>query len=81
MPPSDAIEDWRAEQLDLARRILRSEQQLAAYQELHTAELDELHDVLTDCKKQLLRWLPAQGRDSSPDPESAAGAARPAPQA
>lgn len=50
-------DDQLSEQLELARRILRLEQQLVAYQKLHAEELDEIYVTLTDCRKRLLTVL------------------------
>lgn len=43
---------------DLAHRLLRFEQQLTAYQKLHTDELAELWRVLNECKCALVTTLP-----------------------
>jgi len=47
----------------LASSLLRLEQQLEAYQELHTNELAELWRILNACKRQLADALsePMQG--------------------
>jgi hypothetical protein len=38
---------------DLARQVLKLEQQLEAYQKLHAEELDELRRTLNECKRAL----------------------------
>lgn len=43
---------------DLASRLLKFEQQLIAYQKLHTDELAELWRVLDECKHTLVTALP-----------------------
>ena len=48
---------------DLASRLLRFEQQLAAYQKLHEDELAELWRVLDECKCALVAALPSQKAD------------------
>ena len=48
---------------DLAGRLLRFEQQLTAYQKLHTDELAELWQVLNTCKRALVTVLPPQTSD------------------
>lgn len=48
---------------DLASRLLRFEQQLTAYQKLHTDELAELWQLLDECKCALIAALPPQGSD------------------
>ncbi|MFN8454851.1 MAG: hypothetical protein U0401_09320 [Anaerolineae bacterium] len=59
-------------QLDhLASRLLRFEQQLAAYQKLHTDELAELWRVLDECKREIAATLSEQrlqesGADTMP---------------
>lgn len=45
---------------DLASRLLRFEQQLAAYQKLHADEMAELWRVLDECKRVLVTALPPQ---------------------
>lgn len=45
---------------NLASRLLKFEQQLAAYQKLHTEELAELWRVLDECKCGLVAALPPQ---------------------
>lgn len=41
-------------QSDLAYRVLHLEQQLDAYQKLHTQELEEIRKALNELKSQLL---------------------------
>jgi hypothetical protein len=48
---------------DLAGRLLRFEQQLTAYQKLHTDELAELWQMLNTCKRTLITVLPPQTSD------------------
>lgn len=48
---------------DLAGRLLRFEQQLTAYQKLHTDELAELWQMLNTCKRALVTVLPPQTSD------------------
>jgi hypothetical protein len=38
---------------EVARRLLKVEQQLLAYQKLHADELDELWQALNDCKRRV----------------------------
>jgi len=45
---------------DLAGHLLRVEQQLIAYQKLHTDELAELWRTLNECKCTLITLLPSQ---------------------
>jgi len=45
---------------NLASRLLKFEQQLAAYQKLHADELAELWRVLDECKCALVAELPPQ---------------------
>ena len=51
----------------LASRLLRFEQQLAAYQKLHTDELAELWRVLNECKREIAAALSNQGLDGDAD--------------
>ncbi|HBY98344.1 MAG: hypothetical protein M5U01_33835 [Ardenticatenaceae bacterium] len=53
--------------LDLASRLLRFEQQLEAYQKLHTDELAELWRVLRECKREIASALADQPRDEEAD--------------
>lgn len=49
---------------DLACRLLRVEQQLIAYQKLHTDELAELWQTLNECKQAIAATLSASGTES-----------------
>ena len=48
---------------DLAGRLLRFEQQLAAYQKLHTDEMAELWQTLNECKREIVAALPSEDHD------------------
>ena len=50
---------------DLASRLLRFEQQLTAYQKLHTDELAELWQILDECKYALIAALPPPEPDGT----------------
>jgi len=48
---------------DLACRLLRVEQQLIAYQKLHTDELAELWQTLNECKQTIAATLSDLGTE------------------
>ncbi len=48
---------------DLACRLLRVEQQLIAYQKLHTDELAELWQTLNECKQAIAAILSDSGTE------------------
>lgn len=48
---------------DMAGRLLKYEQQLTAYQKLHTDELAELRRILEECKRALVIVLTPPGSD------------------
>lgn len=45
------------QQAELARRLLRLEQQLLAYEKLHADELAELWRTLNECKREITAAL------------------------
>ncbi len=45
--------------VELAARVLRLEERLASYQQLHEEELEQLSRSLADCRQRLLALLPA----------------------
>ena len=53
---------------DLARRLLRLELQLDAYQKLHTEELMELRQALNECKRAIAASDNEEAKDSVPLP-------------
>lgn len=58
---------------ELARRLLKVEQQLLAYEKLHADELDELWRMLNDCKRRVTGMV----RDPESDTRMISGVEKP----
>lgn len=56
-----------AARLELARRILRLEQMVEAYQRLYDEDLTRIHLALSDCRKSLISLLSALTTDTYQD--------------
>jgi hypothetical protein len=52
--------------VDIAARLLRLEQKLLAYQQLHTDELAELWQALNECKREIVVSLPDHSPENQP---------------